>query len=133
VTLAVGAWTENYRAFPATVLAPLVGLAGLLLAAVLLARRRALPAFLASAAGVAGMIATPGLAMFPFILPSSTNPNDSLTVWDSSSSQLTLFVMLIATAIFLPIVLAYTAWVYRVMRGKITPDMLQPGPGKHSY
>ncbi len=63
--------------------------------------------------------------MFPFILPSSTQPNASLTAWDSSSSHMTLFIMLIAVIIFLPIVLAYTAWVYRVLRGKLTPQMLE--------
>jgi cytochrome d ubiquinol oxidase subunit II len=63
--------------------------------------------------------------MFPFILPSSAEPKASLTVWDASSSQLTLFIMLIAVVIFLPIVLAYTAWVYRVLHGKVTPKMLE--------
>jgi cytochrome bd ubiquinol oxidase subunit II len=63
--------------------------------------------------------------MFPFILPSSADPKASLTVWDASSSHLTLFIMLIAVVIFLPIVLAYTAWVYRVLHGKITPKMFE--------
>jgi cytochrome d ubiquinol oxidase subunit II len=58
--------------------------------------------------------------MFPFILPSTVDPNSSLTVWDSSSSHLTLFIMLVVTAIFMPIILAYTAWVYRVLWGKVT-------------
>jgi cytochrome bd ubiquinol oxidase subunit II len=120
VQVAVGAWFDNYRAHSWTVIAPLLGLAGPLLTAWLLARRKPLGAFLASAVGLLGIIATPGLAMFPFILPSSTEPKASLTVWDASSSQLTLFIMLIAVVIFLPIVLAYTAWVYRVLHGKIT-------------
>jgi hypothetical protein len=66
------------------------------------------------------MISTVGLTMFPFILPSTVDPNSSLTVWDSSSSHLTLFIMLVVTAIFMPIILAYTAWVYRVLWGKVT-------------
>ncbi len=126
-----GAWLMNYGLRPWTMLAPLFGLAGALLAALLLARHRPLGAFLASALSVLGIVATPGLAMFPFLLPSSTEPGASLTVWDSSSSQLTLFVMLVATAIFLPLVLAYTAWVYRVLRGKVTPQMLDVN--KHAY
>jgi cytochrome d ubiquinol oxidase subunit II len=125
VELAVGVWFENYRAHPWTVIAPLLGLAGPLLTALLLAWRKPLGAFLASALGLLGIIATPGLAMFPFILPSSSEPKASLTVWDASSSQLTLFVMLIAVLIFLPIILAYTAWVYRVLHGKITPQMFE--------
>ena len=122
VEVAVGAWFDNYRIHPWTTIAPLLGLIGPLLTALLLARRKPLGAFLASAIGLLGIIATPGVAMFPFILPSSAEPKASLTVWDASSSQLTLFIMLIAVVIFLPIVLAYTAWVYRVLHGKITPQ-----------
>ncbi|KAG1536179.1 hypothetical protein G6F50_015135 [Rhizopus delemar] len=55
-------------------------------------------------------------------MPSSTNPQAGLTVWDASSSHLTLWIMVIAVVIFLPIVTLYTAWVYRVMRGKVTHD-----------
>ncbi len=122
VEVAVGAWFDNYSAHPWTVTALVLGLGGPLLTGLMLLRRRPLGAFTASAAGLFGIIATPGLAMFPFILPSSSEPKASLTVWDASSSQLTLFIMLIAVVIFLPIVLAYTAWVYRVLHGKITPQ-----------
>jgi cytochrome d ubiquinol oxidase subunit II len=66
------------------------------------------------------VIATVGLTMFPFILPSTIDPNSSLTVWDASSSHKTLFIMLVATAIFMPLILLYTAWVYRVLWGKVT-------------
>jgi len=54
--------------------------------------------------------------MFPFILPNSIDPQSSLTDWNASSSYLTLLVMLIVTAIFLPLVLLYTAWAYKVSR-----------------
>ena len=69
-----------------------------------------------------GVVATAGVSIFPFLLPSSTHPNSSLTVWDASSSHLTLFLMLIATAIFMPIILAYTTWVFHVLRGPVTSD-----------
>ncbi len=120
-----GAWIASYGARPWTVLAPLLGLACPVLAAMLMRRSRDLSAFIVSALGVAGIVATPGLAMFPFILPSSTEPSSSLTVWDSSSSHVTLFIMLIATVIFLPLVLAYTAWVYRVLRGRVEPGHIE--------
>ena len=58
--------------------------------------------------------------MFPFIMPSSSDPQSSLTVWNSSSSHLTLFIMLVVTAIFMPLILMYTAWVYKVLWGKVT-------------
>ncbi|HEV7489743.1 MAG TPA: cytochrome d ubiquinol oxidase subunit II, partial [Rhodanobacteraceae bacterium] len=87
----------------------------------LLARRaRHRTAFVASALAIAGTILSAGFALFPFLLPSSLDPNSSLTVWDASSSRTTLGLMLIATLVFLPIVLAYTAWVYRVLRGRVS-------------
>ena len=75
---------------------------------------------IASSIGLTGIIGTAGLAMFPFLMPSSLDPNSSLTVWDASSSRLTLFIMLVAAAIFLPLILFYTRIVFRVMRGKVT-------------
>jgi cytochrome d ubiquinol oxidase subunit II len=122
VMLKSGAWLTNYQAYPLTKLAPAIGIGGALMAFLL--AKYAKTAFLLSALSLFGMIATVGVSMFPFILPSSTNPDHSLMIWDSSSSQLTLFIMLCATIIFLPIVLGYTAWVYRVMRGKVTEDTI---------
>ena len=61
-----------------------------------------------------------GAALFPFLLPSSTNPAHGLTVWDASSSHMTLGIMLLATVVLLPIVLAYSSWAFRVMRGEVT-------------
>jgi len=119
VMRSAGAWLANYRALPALYAAPVAGIGGTLLVALIPAGRARVLAFLASALAVAGIIATAGIALFPFLLPSSTHPEMSLTVWDASSSQATLFVMLLATVLLLPIVLAYTAFVLRVMRGKV--------------
>ncbi len=114
----VGAWFFNYHLLPASLLLPVMGIGGALVA--LFTTRWVCVAFFSSALCVAGIIGTVGVSMFPFILPSSSHPEQSLLVWDSSSSQLTLFIMLIATVLFLPLILAYTAWVYRVLRGKVT-------------
>jgi cytochrome d ubiquinol oxidase subunit II len=95
----------------------------------LLLRRRPIFAFLASALVPVGTIATAGLALFPFLLPSSSDARASLTVWDASSSKLTLAVMLGATAIFLPLILIYTGIVYRVLRGPVREEDLD----SHSY
>lgn len=115
-----GAWLENYRRFPVTMGAPLAAIAAIAISAFLLGARRPGAAFIASGTGVAAVIATAGLSVFPFLLPSSLDPRMSLTVWDASSSRLTLTIMLWATAIFLPLILVYTTWVYRVLRGPIT-------------
>jgi cytochrome d ubiquinol oxidase subunit II len=77
---------------------------------------------------ILGMISSVGLTMFPFILPSSSDPKSSLTVWDASSSHMTLFIMLVVTLIFMPLILAYTAWVYKVLWGKVTEkDVIEHG------
>ncbi|AUC98879.1 cytochrome d ubiquinol oxidase subunit II [Bradyrhizobium sp. SK17] len=131
VTRRAGAWLDNYHAYPWSMAAPIAAIAMLALAAALVSARRAMAAFLCSSVGVAGVVATAGLSVFPFMLPSSLDPHASLTVWDSSSSHLTLKIMLFATAVFLPIILLYTAWVYRVLRGPITAAMIERGG--HSY
>ena len=120
-----GAWLANYTAYPWTIAAPVLGFAGPLLAMLFSrAGNRAL-AFIASALGIFGIIATAGVSMFPFLMPSDIAPGASLTVWDASSSRLTLFVMLVATVLLLPIVLVYTAIVFRAMRGVVTADLVE--------
>ena len=125
VTSTRGGWMANYQAMPWTWLFPALGVAGSLAAAALLRTGRGMAAFLASALAIASIILTEGLAVFPFLLPSSTHPGSSLTLWDASSSHMTLFVMLVATCVFLPLILLYTAWVYRVLRGKVSPESLE--------
>jgi cytochrome d ubiquinol oxidase subunit II len=120
-----GAWLANYSLWPATMLAPAVGLAAPLLVAGLAKSRRRLLVFIVSSLGITGVIGSMGVSLFPFLLPSSSHPQSSLTVWDASSSHRTLGIMLIATIIFLPIVLAYTSWVYRVMRGPVTSAYIE--------
>lgn len=123
-----GAWLANFRAHPALALVPLAGIAGPLLAALGFRARFEGLTFLASSLGIACIIATVGLSMFPVILPSNTHPGHALTVFDASSSRATLRNMLIATVVFLPIILAYTAWVYRVLWGKVSDrDITAPG------
>ena len=128
VTRASGAWMNNYAVYPWMVAAPLFAFVGALGAAALLGARRNVLALIASALSVAGVIATAGCSLFPFLLPSSLDPNASLTVWDASSSRLTLAIMLGATVLFLPIVLLYTSWVYRVLRGRVTSAYVTDNP-----
>jgi cytochrome bd ubiquinol oxidase subunit II len=91
--------------------------------------RRGGAAFVASCVTQAGTILTAGIALFPFLMPSSTHPGHGLTIWDASSSQKTLRIMLVAVIIFLPIVLMYTAWVFRVLRGRITLEEIRKHVG----
>lgn len=120
VLLDPAAWLNNYHLYPWMWAAPLIGYGGTALTAILLLLKHPGKAFITSALGQMGIISTAGLSLFPFILPSATHPNSSLTVWDASSSHMTLFIMLVAALIFMPIILTYTSWVFRVMRGKVT-------------
>ena len=129
VTLLPGGLMANYAAAPVLWAAPaLAVLAALVSVLVLRNGRHAVIAFLCSGLAVAGVIATAGLSLFPFLLPSSADPVSSLTVWDASSSRVTLLIMAVVTALLLPVVLAYTAWVYRMLRGKVTTDSVLRDP-----
>ncbi|WP_430912523.1 cytochrome d ubiquinol oxidase subunit II [Methylobacterium sp. sgz302541] len=132
VATQTGAWLANYVLHPWTLAAPALAYAATALAALLVVRGRPGLAFVASGTAVAGVVATAGLSLFPFLLPSSLDPNAGLTVFDASSSRTTLLIMLVATLIFLPLILAYTAWVYRVLRGRVTETWVE-AQGKAVY
>lgn len=115
-----GAWMANFQKYPLAWAFPALGVIMPIIMALLLKARKTLTAFITSSLAVTGVIMTAGIALFPFVMPSSTDPRSSLTVWDSVSSHLTLMVMLYAVVILLPMVVAYTGWAYSVMRGKVT-------------
>ncbi|OUD09733.1 cytochrome d ubiquinol oxidase subunit II [Marivivens niveibacter] len=117
-----GSWITSYADRPWIAIAPIMGFAGVALVLVSIRLKLEVITLLFSKMAILGMVASVGLTMFPFILPSSTDPNSSLTVWDASSSHLTLFIMLFVAAIFMPIILSYTAWVYKVLWGKVTEN-----------
>lgn len=123
-----GAWLTNYGRYPWMLIAPALGFLGAAAALVGLWRRSEPLAFGGSSASAVGIISTVGLSMFPFILPSSIDPQSSLTVWNASSSHVTLFIMLLVTVVFLPLILLYTAWVYRVLWGRSTTQALKTNP-----
>jgi len=120
VARGVGAWMDNYERWPATALLPAMGILGAAMAMACSAARRSLAAFLASGISVAGIVLTAGVAMFPFIMPSSLAPGSSLTAWDAVASHKSLGVMFWVILIMLPVVMLYTSWVYGIMRGKVT-------------
>lgn len=115
-----GAWLQNYQRYPLTILLPLIVYAMVPISMLLVSRGKTLLAFVASSLAIVGVIGTAGVSMFPFIMPSSSDFGSSLTVWDSVSSHLTLGIMFVATLIFMPIIIIYTSWAYKVMAGKVT-------------
>ncbi|MDP3744946.1 MAG: cytochrome d ubiquinol oxidase subunit II [Methylotenera sp.] len=125
VEKSAGAWLTNYHTYPWMLLAPIAGFAGIALALLSSNAKKEKTAFVFSSTAIAGIILTAGFSMFPFIMPSSTNPVSSLTVWDAVSSQKTLGIMFVVTIIFLPLILLYTSWVFKVLRGKVTVQSIQ--------
>ena len=125
VVKTAGLWLANYSQYPGLLLAPTLAVLGAGLVVLLSAKRYLGSAFLMSGLVVISVIVTAAGSMFPFIIPSSIVPASSLTVWDASASRYTLQLLFFATVLLMPIVLAYTVWVYRVMRGKITVADIQ--------
>ena len=115
-----GLWLTNYARFPVLWIVP--GLAFIAGAVTILLSKIERPglAFITSSLTLTSVILTAGVSLFPFLIPSSSAMNSSLTVWDASSSLATLKIMFWVTLVFLPIVVAYTTWAFRVLRGKIT-------------
>jgi cytochrome d ubiquinol oxidase subunit II len=125
VAITDGGWLENYQRWGWLWLFPTICFIGALGVILFSRAKRGLPAFLCSATAVSGTLLTAGLSMFPFVMPSSSNPNHSLTLWDVTSSHYTLGLMFWAVVIFLPIIIIYTSWVYRVMRGRISAEDIE--------
>lgn len=119
VAVEAGAWLTNYSKYPLTVIFPIIGLVSPLLVVVTSRMGRSGFAFLFSSLTIAGVILTCGVSMFPFVMPSSLDPNVSLTMWDATASHLTLTVMTWVAIIFVPTVLAYTLYTYYKMYGRI--------------
>lgn len=126
-----GGWLSNYQNHPWTLLAPALGFGGAMLALVGLRARWEGCTVIFSGLAIAGIVLSVGASMFPFIVPSSADLRSSLMVWDASSSHMTLFIMLVCSIVFVPLILAYTAWVYRVMWGKVRPRDITHGD--HAY
>jgi cytochrome d ubiquinol oxidase subunit II len=117
-----GAWMDNYTGWPALWLLPFSAVVGAMLCAIFSKRRQERAAFLASSVALSGVILTAGASMFPFVMPSSLEPNSSLTLWDAVASHKSLGIMFWVVVVMLPIILVYTTWVYRVLRGKVTSE-----------
>ncbi len=92
VEMVAGAWMQNYSTCGWTIIAPLMAFGGGILALLLSGINRPGLAFVFSGAAVTGVILTAGFAMYPFVMPSSTDLNSSLTIYDATSSHRTLII-----------------------------------------
>jgi cytochrome d ubiquinol oxidase subunit II len=120
-----GAWLTNYQIYPWTLAFPILGIAGAGLTILLSKADRAGWGLITSSLSLSGIILTAGAAMFPFIMPSSSNPGSSLIAWDAVSSHLTLSVMFWAAVIFVPIILGYTTWTYSKMWRRVNVEEIR--------
>ncbi|MEQ4617245.1 MAG: cytochrome d ubiquinol oxidase subunit II [Corticimicrobacter sp.] len=125
VALQTGALLNNFRAHPVLWLIPALGFLGGLASLLFASLRRNVCAFIATGVAELGIIFTAGVALFPFVLPSSSHLASSLTLWDGVSSHRTLNIMFWVAIIMTPIIISYTSWAYRVMRGKVTVEHIR--------
>ncbi|MDQ7073328.1 MAG: cytochrome d ubiquinol oxidase subunit II [Gammaproteobacteria bacterium] len=125
VTVGEVSWLHNYTVYPWFIIAPVLGFGGALLAFIMGKAEKPVLAFYGSCLSLIGIILTAGFSLFPFIFPSSLNPDHSLTMWDATSSALTLNIMFWASLFFVPLILAYTSWCYKVMWGKHTVESIR--------
>lgn len=124
VEVSSSAWFSNYETYPLLWIFPVLGVAAFLLSAFCSKLAKGWQAFVASSLALTGVIMTAGVSMFPFIMPSSSMPNHSLTMWDATSSELTLKIMFVVACIFVPIILGYTAWCYWKMWGRLNRNSI---------
>lgn len=126
-----GSWLTNGPLGRWACIAAAIAIASALLTPLLARRRAHWQAFITSGMTLAATIVSAALALFPFLMPSELDPNSSLTIWDASSSHATLLVMLVVTVLLLPVVILYTSWVYRVMRGRVTLAHIRQSHGMY--
>lgn len=125
VLISAGAWFSNYARWPLLWLVPVLGVAGFVVCALASKTQRHITAFISSSLAIAMVVLTAGVSMFPFVMPSSSTPAHSLTMWDATASETTLMIMFVVACIFVPLILAYTAWGYFVMRGRLNEQHIR--------
>ena len=131
VELVPGGWLSNYKSYPILWAVPLLGFAGLFFGWTSVRGNKHTLAWWLGAVSWIGVVGTIGVAMFPFLMPSSSNPSQSLTLWNSISSETTLLWMTGWTVVFVPIIFWYTSWAFYVMRGRVDPKEVEADP--HAY
>ena len=132
LVMAPAAWADHYVRAPGLLLLPGVSLLAIAATMAFTGAGHLRLAFCSSAGAVIATLSSAGVALFPFVLPSSLAPAASLTLWNASSSPRTLQIMLWVVLLFVPLILLYTGWVYRVLRGPITVEQVR-SDGKRLY
>ena len=130
VSVETAAWFKNFAEMPILWIFPVLAVISALFNVVTSKANRCGFAFFFSSLTMAGIIITAAVSMFPFVMPSSSKPRESLLMWDATSSELTLTIMFFLALIFVVISLAYTIWSYYKMFGRIDESFIEDH--KHS-
>ena len=130
VAVETGAWFRNFNEMPILWIFPALAVVAALLNAAFSKANRCGFAFFFSALTMTGVIITAAVSMFPFVMPSSSHPEQSLLMWDATSSELTLTLMFFLALIFVTISLCYTIWSYTKMFGRLDANFIDEN--KHS-
>jgi cytochrome bd ubiquinol oxidase subunit II len=110
---------DNFMSAPVFLIFPVIAVAALLMIRFFIARKRTLSAFFASSAVIVMVCATGVTGLFPNLIPSSLDPAYSLTIFNTSSSVYTLKIMTVVALLFVPLVIIYQVWKFRVFRKKV--------------
>jgi cytochrome d ubiquinol oxidase subunit II len=113
---------DNYLSNPILLIVPLLAVSALLGIKIFAAKGKLLAAFASSCVTILMVVGTGVTGLFPNLIPSSMDPAYSLTIFNSSSSPYTLKIMTVVAFIFVPIVILYKIWVYRIFRAPVTVE-----------
>jgi cytochrome bd ubiquinol oxidase subunit II len=115
-----GLWFRHYQQDALGYIGPFLSMLSVGIALILASLQRPKTALVCNSVAMASVLLTLGFTLYPFVMPSMSVPNHSLTLWDACASRLSLGWMLVAVLLFLPIVLGYTIWAFRIMRGTVS-------------
>ncbi len=113
---------NNYLANPVLFLVPAIAIAAIVGIKYFLMQKAFFKAWLASSATIVSCIFFGVIGLYPNLFPSSIDAKYSLTAFNASSSPLTLKIMIIVVLLFVPVVLAYQIWAYKLFSGKVTDE-----------
>ena len=113
---------DNFQNTPALFVVVLLNILAIVNIRRELNRKKEFAAFISSCVNIAALMTIFAIGIFPNIVLSNPNPENSLTIYSAASSQKTLEIMLIIACIGMPFVIAYTTIIYWVFRGKVKID-----------
>ncbi len=113
---------DNYLANPVLFLVPVISVAGIFGIRYFIQKRTFFLAWVSSAVTIVFCTFFGVIGLFPNLFPSSIDPEYSLSAFNASSSPLTLKIMLIVVLLFVPVVLAYQVWAYKLFSVKVTDE-----------